>query len=405
MKRIKYFVRCGTILLIIFSMLCQTCMAEGACGKAAAASTAPDTRSPTAPKELTVTNRTHTAISLSWAEAYDNTKVTGYQIFRDGKKIASTSKTVYTNTDLFPGRKYAYVIRAYDAAGNVSESSTVLDVTTINDIKDPSVPGNLTVSATTYTSISLTWKSSTDNIGIKGYEVYCNDKKIASTSNTYYESKKLTPGTTYTFSAKAYDKAGNYSAQSNRVTTTTTSDVTAPSSPNGLKASSVTETEVSLTWSPASDNVQVKEYSIIRDGIKIGTTSKTSYCSKSLIPGKSYTYTVRASDISGNLSGSSSPLKVTALKDLQAPTAPTGLKINTVKGSSVSLTWTASTDNAKVAGYQIFCNGLVIATAARTSRTVKSPFGLDSDTFWIKAYDQSGNLSGSSNTVTAALSE
>jgi chitodextrinase len=148
------------------------------------------------------------------------------------------------------------------------------------------------------------------------------------------------------------------------------------------------------------DNVKVKGYDIFRDGIKVSTTNKTSYCSKSLIPGKSYTYTVRASDTSGNLSGNSKSLVVTTLKDMQAPIAPTELKVTAVKGSSVSLTWKPSTDNAKVAGYQIYCNGIVIATAVRTSRIVKNPLHMGSDVFWITAYDQSGNLSGSSNTVT-----
>ncbi|MHB1394562.1 MAG: fibronectin type III domain-containing protein [Clostridia bacterium] len=320
---------------------------------------------PTAPKGLTATNKTYTAISLRWTDSYDNRSVKGYQVYRDGKKITSTSKTTYTNTDLIPGRKYTYAIKAYDAAGNVSDSSIVLNATTISDPQSPSAPRDLTASSETFTSIALTWESSTDNVGIKCYEVYCNDKKISSTSATYYECKKLTPGTAYTFYIKAYDKAGNYSAQSNRVSANTVSDKTAPSTPGGLKTSSVTVTEVNLTWPPASDNVKVKGYDIIRDGVKIGTTSKTSYCNKSLIPGKNYTYTVIAYDISGNLSGNSSPLKVTTLKDLQAPTAPSELKVTAVKESSVSLAWAASADNAKVAGYQIYCNGIVITTAVK----------------------------------------
>ncbi|MGE5631755.1 MAG: fibronectin type III domain-containing protein [Caulobacteraceae bacterium] len=258
MKSSKFIVRCGIALLIIFSMLCQTSMAA----------TAHDTQAPTAPEELIATNRTYTTISLSWTSSYDNTKVKGYQVYRDGKKIVSTTKTTYTNKDLVPGRKYAYAIRAYDAAGNISESSLISSGT---------VP-----------------------------------------------------------------------------------DKTAPSAPSGLKPSSITVTEVNLTWQPASDNVNVKGYDIIRDGIKIGTTSKTSYCNKGLIPGKSYTYTVRAYDVSGNLSKNSPSLSVATLNDTQAPTAPSGLKVTAVKGSSVSLTWTASADNAKVAGYQIYCNGIVI---------------------------------------------
>ena len=77
MKKMKIFVRCWVTLLIIFSMLCHTSIA----------STAPDTQAPTAPKGLTATNKTHTSISLSWSDSYDNTNVKGYQVYRDGKKI------------------------------------------------------------------------------------------------------------------------------------------------------------------------------------------------------------------------------------------------------------------------------------------------------------------------------
>lgn len=276
-------------------------------------------------------------------------------------------------------------------------------VTRAPDTQAPTVPKELTATYVTFTSATLTWKLSADNVGIKGYEIYCNGKKVASTSATVYEYKKLSPSAAYLFYVKAYDKAGNYSAQSNCISVKTQTDKTAPSVPSGLKAPSVSVTEVNLIWTPSSDNVNVRGYDVLRNGVKIGTTTKTSYSNKNLIPNKSYTYTVRASDISGNLSGNSAPLTVNTVKDSQEPTTPSELKITSIKGSSVSLEWIASTDNSKIAGYQIYCNGIVIATAAGTSRIVKSPFNLDSDVYYIKVYDIAGNLSAGSNTVTAVI--
>jgi chitodextrinase len=276
-------------------------------------------------------------------------------------------------------------------------------VTGASDTQAPTIPKELATTYVTLTSAVLTWKPASDNVGIKGYEIYCNGKKVASTSATVYEYKKLSPNAAYLFYIKAYDKAGNYSTQSNCISVKTQTDKTVPSIPSGLKASSVSVTEVNLIWAPSSDNVNVRGYDILRNGVKIGTTSKTSYSNKNLIPGKSYTYTVRASDISGNLSGSSAPLTVNTERDSQVPAAPTGLKIAEIKGSSVSLEWIASTDNSKIAGYQIYCDGIVIATAAGTSRIVKSPFNLDSDVYYIKTYDIAGNLSAGSNTVTAVI--
>ncbi|HWR61790.1 MAG TPA: fibronectin type III domain-containing protein [Clostridia bacterium] len=364
---------------------------------------AADTQPPSAPRGLTVTGKTHTSISLSWSASHDNLKVKGYQIFRDGKKTSTASKTAYTSSNLVPGVQYEFSVRAYDAAGNISDSSTVITASTTSDTQEPSAPGELRAAAPGYTSVALSWKQSTDNVGIKGYEIYCNDKKAASTSDTFYEYKKLTPGMSYTFYVRARDKADNYSSQSNTVSVSTPADRAAPSVPEGLKASSVSVSEIGLTWSPASDNVAVKGYDIIRDGTRIGTTTKTSYSSKGLFPGKAYTYTIRASDISGNQSAGSKPLKVATSGDSQAPAPPSELKITAVNGASVTLAWSAATDNGKVAGYQIYCNDIVIATSVSASRVLKLPFGPGRYELWIKAFDQSGNLSDSSNTVTADI--
>lgn len=269
------------------------------------------------------------------------------------------------------------------------------------DTQAPTAPSDLKAASVSFTSVVLTWRPSADNTGVKGYEVYCNGKKVASTSAAAYEYKKLSPGAAYLFYVKAFDSAGNYSVQSSTISVNTLTDNAAPSTPIGLKISSVSETQVNLIWAPSSDNVSIRGYDILRNGIKIGTTSKTSYSSKSLTPNKSYKYSVRCSDVSGNLSACSAPLTVTTKKDSQAPSAPAELKITSIKGSSVSLEWIASTDNSKIAGYQIYCNGVVISTAAGTSRIVKSPFDLDYDTYFIKAYDIAGNLSACSNIVTA----
>ncbi len=379
---------CAAILIILFTLS----------GRVSAA----DSQAPTAPRGLAVTGRTYTSISLSWSDSQDNLKVKGYQIFRDGKKISTSSKTGYTNSNLVPGVQYEYTVRAYDAAGNLSESSSAVIASTIGDEAAPSAPGDLKASSVTFTSVSLAWKPSTDNVGIKGYEIYCNDKKVGTSSTSGFEYKKLTPGITYSFYIKAHDKAGNYSSPSNQASVSTPTDKTAPAVPTGLRASSVSVSEVNLTWSPAADNVAVKGYDIIRGGIKVGTTTKTSYSSMGLFPGTTYSYTVRASDISGNQSGSSSPLNVTTARDSQAPAPPTGLKVSAVNGPSVSLAWSAATDNGKIAGYQIYCNGIVIATGVSASRVVKIPFGPGNYELCVKAFDQAGNLSGSSNTVTVA---
>lgn len=359
-----------------------------------------DFSAPSVPTGLTIENRTYTTLLISWNASSDNTAVRGYQVYRDGKKIITISKTSFTNTDLIPGREYVYTIRAYDAAGNVSDGSVALKGTTLSDLIPPSVPGELAVSSTTYTSITLSWKPSTDNTSVKGYEIYCNDSRKASTSATSYICKSLEPGRSYVFSVKAYDIAGNYSNTSNYITACTLPDVEAPTVPTGLKITELTGTEAVMEWLPSTDNVKVKGYEIYSDGVKIGKISKTEYKLKQLLPGKSYNISIRAYDMTGNMSGASSVLKITTTKDLEVPSAPNGLKVKSIKGTSVSLTWNESEDDIKVKGYRIYCNGLQIATSTYASKTVKVSKDLIIGVFYVKAYDLVENLSAASNKVT-----
>jgi chitodextrinase len=363
-------------------------------------STTSDTRPPEIPKELVIINKTHTSISMSWTSSSDDIKVRGYQVYRDGKKIITTSKTNFTNKDLIPGRKYTYAVKAYDAAGNTSPASTAVDVCTNPDHQPPSTPGNLSVSSPGFTSVTVSWSSSTDDTSIKGYVVYRNGSKAASTSATSYTVKGLLPGTTYSLFIRAYDIAGNYSSQSSSIPGTTLPDSAAPGKPSGLKAASVTETDITLMWSPSSDNVKVKGYEIYCNGEKTGTQTKTIFSGAKLTPGKSYKYTVKAVDTVGNRSEPSDPISVTTLKDVKKPSTPTGLKTGKIKGSSVPLEWDASSDDIKVDGYMIYCNGIELANTKKTARTVKGQSGLGINVYWVRAVDLAGNLSDASNKIT-----
>ena len=51
------------------------------------------------------------------------------------------------------------------------------------------------------------------------------------------------------------------------------------------------------------------------------------------------------------------------IQDTVPPSAPSNLKVSVVSGKEVRLTWTASTDNMGVAGYQVFRNGIYLGSA------------------------------------------
>jgi len=69
--------------------------------------------------------------------------------------------------------------------------------------------------------VALAWNASTDNVGVTGYDVYVNGALMISPTTTTGTIGGLNPSTTYSFSVKAHDAAGNSSAASNTVSATT----------------------------------------------------------------------------------------------------------------------------------------------------------------------------------------
>jgi hypothetical protein len=88
------------------------------------------------------------------------------------------------------------------------------------DTVAPTAP-TLSASGTTSTSTNLSWSGATDAVGVTGYDVYQGASLIGFTASTTYTVNSLSPSTTYSFTVRAKDAAGNISTASNTATVTT----------------------------------------------------------------------------------------------------------------------------------------------------------------------------------------
>ena len=88
------------------------------------------------------------------------------------------------------------------------------------DTVAPTAP-TLSASGTTSTSTNLSWSGATDAVGVTGYDVYQGASLIGSTASTTYTVNSLSPSTTYSFTVRAKDAAGNISTASNTAIVTT----------------------------------------------------------------------------------------------------------------------------------------------------------------------------------------
>ncbi|MDK8179526.1 lytic polysaccharide monooxygenase [Paenibacillus sp. UMB4589-SE434] len=195
-----------------------------------------DPQAPTAPAALNSTGSTSTSVSLAWNASTDNVGVTGYNVYNGSNLVAVVSGSTlnYTVNGLTSNTAYTFSVKAVDAAGNVSAASNAVTVTTPPvpvDTQAPTVPTGLHVmGTTTATSIPLMWSASTDNVGVAGYRVYQGTTLVATVSGTTtsYVVTGLSASTTYTFTVRAFDAAGNVSADSNAISATTTATPTVP---------------------------------------------------------------------------------------------------------------------------------------------------------------------------------
>jgi chitodextrinase len=120
----------------------------------------------------------------------------------------------------------------------------------------------------------------------------------------------------------------------------------------------------------------------------------------------SYTYSIVATDAAGNMSapGLAVPFVTPTPPDLTPPSAPANLTAAPVATTQVSLSWSASSDNVGVTGYQITRNGQPVTTIAATSFTDRTAAAGTTYAYAVSAFDAAGNVSTLSNVATATTS-
>jgi|GEM_PF-3886549 len=181
------------------------------------------------------------------------------------------------------------------------------------DTEPPTVPIGLT-GVPGNNNMLLRWSASTDNVRVTKYLAYIAGELVDSVDSPVLTKNiiGLLPATSYPFSVRAKDAAGNISPP---ISKDFTVHSIGPTVPGPLVAGTIEQTSVNLTISSPSsptNGVALQGYVVFRDNIAIlNVNAQTlTFAATGLTPNTSYAFTVRARDINGNLSISSSPLVV-----------------------------------------------------------------------------------------------
>lgn len=306
--------------------------------------------------------------------------------------------------------------------GNTPSSSSLSSSSSSSGVVDttaPTVPQNFRTTAQTDNSITLEWNASSDNLGVTGYVVtYAFGTTTVNTTGTSVVVSGLSANTTYTFTVKARDAAGNSSAETAglQVSTKPVSGVVkatgVPGFPHLSHQNWSGESNFTLTqtmwWGNNGSSWEVYENGVLIHSAPLTDDSPNQQNASFAINGKtngSYTYYSKLINQFGSSRSDAVTVNVTkgGTGDVIPPTAPQNLVLGGKTATSVSLSWDASSDNLAVTGY-VISGGPTQITVTGTSATVTGLTANTSYTFSVRAKDAANNVSAASNSLAVTTS-
>jgi len=174
-----------------------------------------------------------------------------------------------------------------------------------------------------------------------------------------------------------------------------------PPSEPGLPIGEISGGAVNLSWAASTDDVSVAGYNVYQNDSYVATVSANSYSGQADTSQTNNFYVVAfdtPADGAARMFSGRSPT-LTLLPDDKPggngsnPTAPTGLSAQRTSPTTVTLTWTPSTDDMQVEGYNVYRDNQYIST-------VQSPGFDDTElapdveyTYYVIAFDETRNFS------------
>ncbi|MBN1877401.1 MAG: fibronectin type III domain-containing protein [Anaerolineae bacterium] len=221
----------------------------------------------------------------------------------------------------------------------------------------PTAPGNLAVSLTSQTAITLTWTDNSDNEdGFKierspdGSSDWTQVGTVAADMTTYADTG-LPCETPYDYRVVAYNTDGTSAYSNVAHGTTTACPLSAPAAPSDLTVLLTAQTAITLTWTDNSDNEEGFKIERSPDGgsdwTQVGTviTDVTTYTDTGLTCETPYYYRVLAYNAAGDSAYSNVVNTTTATCPPTAPAAPENLTVTLTSQTAMTLTWTDNSDN------------------------------------------------------------
>ena len=324
------------------------------------------------------------------------------QYSRDGsnwtdwnRSVSANSVFSHTWSGLSPNTTYTFYYRFRRDYNKIWSSAVSFSVTT----KKPAAPtkGTVSVSSTTYNSITYSWSRFSFGAGATWGEYQISFNGGAWTSvgtNTSYTASNLSPNTSYTLNVRLKDNYNQYSGKSS--VTGTTIETSAPTA-GTISVSNITPFGATFSWNGFNFGAGATwgkyQYSW-HDTEWYDCGQSTSITLSDRKPNTSNTFYVRLIDNYGKASPS-----VTVVVKTLKPTAPTAgtilVKNITYRGATLFWDGFSFGNGADFGKYQYNYNGSWLDCGADTTVTLKNLSSNASYTFQVRLIDNYGTASNS----------
>jgi len=167
---------------------------------------------PNKPTNFEVNNTTSNSAELNWSDNSNNES--GFKIynFKELIQTVDANTTSITLNNLIKNTTYSLKIKAYNPRGE-SDASFLKFTTPDMDIMLPNTPTNFKENNVTQTTAIVTWDANRDDID--GYKIYRKGDLlpiILDKNSTSYMLSNLLENREYTYSLRAYNRAGESNA-------------------------------------------------------------------------------------------------------------------------------------------------------------------------------------------------
>ncbi|HEY9584867.1 MAG TPA: S8 family serine peptidase [Candidatus Paceibacterota bacterium] len=302
--------------------------------------------------------------NISYSFSGDSTVSTAAKYFQSKNGVVTMSAGNNSAVSTAPDDPYIMIVSATNPNDYIASwSNTGSNI----DVSAPGVSIYTTTAGGGYSTVSGTSFSAPATAGVAGLILAANPQLSGTKVVSILKQNSDDLGPAGWDPTYGFGRINAYKSVQTAITNVAIVDTVPPSTPSNLIAQAPDNTKVNLSWRAATDDVEVVNYKVNRNGTVIATLSNTSYTDTGVLASVSYSYTVQALDAAGNISSPSNVVSVTV--PATAPLSILNYSVSDKKNVSATIKWTTNIPSTGIIRYGTSSSDLNLSAGDSTVGT------------------------------------